>query len=47
MRPMSEEEKLTDEEQASYQSGVGSLFYLLKHSRPDLSNSVRELSKVT
>ena len=46
MRPVSEEEKLTEEEQKIYRSGVGSLLYLLKHSRPDLSNSVRELSKV-
>ena len=43
---MHEEEKLMEEEQKIYQSGVGSLLYLLKHSRPDLSNSVRELSKV-
>ena len=46
MRPVSEEEKLTGEEQKIHQLGVGSLFYLLKHSRPDLLNSVRELSKV-
>ena len=37
--------KLTKEEQQEYRSGVGSLLYLLKHSRPDLSNAVRELSK--
>ena len=46
IRPLSEEEKLGTEEQTEYRSGVGSLLYLLKHSRPDLSNSVRELSKV-
>ena len=28
-----------------YQSGVGSLLYIVMHSRPDLSNCVRELSK--
>ena len=28
-----------------YRSGVGSLLYLLKHSRPELSNVIRELSK--
>ena len=28
-----------------YQSGVGSLLYIVKHSRPDLNNSVRGLSK--
>ena len=46
IRPLSEEEKLGTEEQTEYRSGVGSLLYLLKHSRPDLSNSVCELSKV-
>jgi len=46
MRPMSEEKKLTDEEQATYQSGVGSLLYSLKHSRPHLSNSISKLSEV-
>ena len=29
-----------------YRSGVGSLLYLVKHSRPYLANCVRELSKV-
>ena len=28
-----------------FQSGVGSLNYLVQHSRPDLSNCVRELAK--
>ena len=28
-----------------YRSGVGSLLYLLKHLRPELSNPIRELSK--
>ena len=30
----------------TYRWGVGSLLYFLKHSRPNLSNSVRELSNV-
>jgi hypothetical protein len=30
----------------SVRSGVESLLYLVKHSRPDLANCVRELSKV-
>jgi hypothetical protein len=34
------------ERQKLYQSGVRSLLYLVKHSRPDLSNCVQELSKV-
>jgi hypothetical protein len=46
IRCSEEEESVTEEEQKEFRSGVGSLLYLLKHSRPDLSNSVRELSKV-
>ena len=37
---------LKPEEQTLYRSGVGMLLYLLKHSRPDLSNCTRELSKM-
>ena len=29
----------------TYRSGVGTLLYLTKHSRPDICNPVRELSK--
>lgn len=36
---------LPTQKQVRYQSGVGSLLYLVKHSIPDLNNSVRELSK--
>ena len=43
---MTEEELISDEEQSEFRSGVGSLLYLLKHSKPDLSNSVHELTKV-
>jgi hypothetical protein len=39
------EEYLKKEEMKKYQSGVGSLLYLLKHSRPELSNPIRELLK--
>ena len=46
VRCVTEEEGLTDDEQQEYRSGVGSLLYLIKHSRPELCNSVRELSKV-
>ena len=46
MRPENNEGLLDDKQQSKYRSGVGSLLYLLKHSRPDLANSVRELSKV-
>ena len=38
--------KLSAEKHAKYRSGVGMLLYLVKHSRPDIANCVRELSKV-
>ena len=31
---------------ATYHSGVGMLLYLAKHTRPDIANAVRELSKL-
>ncbi|KAG7353397.1 reverse transcriptase RNA-dependent DNA polymerase [Nitzschia inconspicua] len=40
------EEVLTQTNQTRYRSGTGMLLYLVKHSRPDLSNATRELSKV-
>ena len=39
-----EEDKLTAEDHGTYRSGVGTLLYLTKHSRPDISNPERELS---
>jgi hypothetical protein len=36
---------LDGKSQFTYRSGTGKLLYLLKHSRPEISNSVRELSK--
>ena len=33
------------EKHARFRSGVGTLLYLVKHTRPDIANSVRELSK--
>lgn len=45
-RPTEEDKKLSKEEQTRYRSAVGMLLYLVKHSRPDLSNAVRELTKV-
>jgi hypothetical protein len=38
--------KLDQDQQKEFRSGVGMLLYLVKHSRPDISNAVRELSKV-
>ena len=37
---------LEDEFQSRYRTGVGMLMYLIKHSRPDIANAVRELTKV-
>ena len=39
------EDKVSPKEHETYRSGVGTLLYLTKHSRPDICNSVRELSK--
>ena len=39
------EDKVNPEEHETYRSGVGMLLYLTKHSRPDVCNPVRELSK--
>ena len=39
MRVVDEEDKLPAK------GGVGTLLYLIKHSRPDLCNAVRELSR--
>ena len=46
IRPSETDAKLSIEEQKVYRSGVGMLLYLVKHSRPDIANAVRELSKV-
>ena len=46
IRPNAEEKKLSMEDQTKFRSGVGMLLYLVKHSRPDIANAVRELSKV-
>jgi hypothetical protein len=37
--------KIDAHKQKIYRSGVGVLLYLVKHSRPDIANAVRELSK--
>jgi hypothetical protein len=37
--------KIDVDKQKTYRSGVGMLLYLVKHSRPDIANAVRELSK--
>ena len=39
------EDKVNPEDHETCRSGVGTLLYLTKHSRPDICNPVRELSK--
>ena len=46
LRPKSEEEKVNDKDQSRYRSGVGMLLWIMKCTRPDISNAVRELTKV-
>ena len=46
VRPTAEIERLGRELQQEFRSGVGSLLYLVKQTRPDISNQTRELSKV-
>jgi hypothetical protein len=46
MRPKEDDPLISSEDQLKYRSVVGMLLYLVKHSRPDIANSVRELSKV-
>ena len=38
------EDKVSPEEHETYRSGVGTLLYLTKQSRPGICNPVRELS---
>jgi hypothetical protein len=46
MRNTDDKLALPKEKQSLYRSGVGMLLYLVKYSRPDIANAVRELSKV-
>ena len=43
---VTEEEKINADLHSRYRSGVGMLLYLVKHTRPDIANATRELSKV-
>ena len=45
LRPLNESQKIMADDQKIFRSGVGMLLYLVKHSRPDIANAVRELSK--
>ena len=44
-RPENPEDKVSPEEHETYRSGEGTLLCLPKHSRPEICNPVRELSK--
>ena len=46
LRPTSYKLKISEDRKSKHRSGVGMLLYLIKYSRPDISNSVRKLSKV-
>ena len=45
VRPTENDVKISSKDQTRYRSGVRILLYLVKFSRPDISNAVRELSK--
>jgi len=46
LKASEESEMIDDDLQSRFQTGVGQLMFLIKHSRPDLMSAVRELSKV-
>jgi transposase InsO family protein len=45
-RPQAGDTLITPQQQTKFRSGVGMLLYLVKHSRFDIANAVRDLSKV-
>ena len=45
VRPKAEEDKIPKEKHSRYRTGVGMLLYLIKQSRPEIGNAVRELTK--
>ena len=46
VRPKKESDKMNIEDQKMFRSGVGMLLFLVKHSRPDIANGVKELFKL-
>jgi hypothetical protein len=45
LQPCDPEHQLADKEQVTYRQGVGKLLHLMRWSRPDVLNSVRELTR--
>ena len=45
LKAIKDEDILPSKKMEEYRSGVGMLLYLVKHSRPDIANPTRELSK--
>jgi len=45
VRPKDDSERISSEMQSEYMSGFGMFLYLVKYSRPDIANAVRELTK--
>jgi hypothetical protein len=43
--PTIPEDQISEEDQAVYRAGVGTLLYQIKYSRPDIANLVQKLSK--
>ena len=46
MKPRMDDDVVNNEMQMLFRSGTGMLLYLVKHSRPDITNSVRELTRL-
>ena len=46
VKPGDDDNKLGEIEQREYRGGVGMLLHLVKHSRPDIANATREMSKL-
>ena len=46
VRPKGDDPLVTEKERELCRTGVGMLLHLVKHSRPDIANAMRELSKL-
>jgi hypothetical protein len=47
IHPVTKKEEISQDDQKVYHAGVGTLLYLIKYSRTDISNVVCELAKCT